>query len=152
VIIEVDGKQVSDSSEFRERLREYTPGDKIPMKVRRKEVETVLDVYAIEIPVSRSRELAWDLLGLQVIDLTAQQIQERRLYVDKGVLVQSVRPGSPSEEVGIKPGDVIIQIDRTQVGKVKHFYTGIRQSLHRDSATIVVVRKANAYRVTLEIQ
>ncbi len=152
LIVRVDGQAVINPSEYRERIRDYTPGDKIPMEIYRKREEMVLDVYGEEIPLERSRDLAWDLIGMQVSDLSANLVKKYRIQMERGVVAINVRRGSPAEDVGIKKGDVIIQLDRTQIGGSDHFYEGFRRSLHRDSITLVIIRGANAYRVTLTIQ
>ena len=33
----------------------------------------------------------------------------------KGAAIQSVRPGSPAEDAGLQPGDVIVQVNRKDV-------------------------------------
>jgi serine protease Do len=66
--------------------------------------------------------------------------------------VTEVRPGSPADDVGIKPGDAVIQVDRTEVTSPRKFYDTTWNALSRDSVVLVVVRRANAYRVTLEIE
>lgn len=50
-------------------------------------------------------------LGVDVRDLTAQEVQLFQSFKALGVLVSHVEPGSPAEEAGLSPGDVIRRLD-----------------------------------------
>ncbi len=152
VITKMDGQSILSPAEYRERLREYTPGNQILMHVLRGEKELDIPVTAQELPLARRKELAWDLVGLQVRDLTSSDISSGRLMVDKGVMVTNVRTGSPAENVGIKAGDVLLQLDRDNITNEQQFLEGIKNAVNQDSIMLVVIRRTNAYRVSLELE
>ncbi|MGH9459099.1 MAG: trypsin-like peptidase domain-containing protein [Thermoanaerobaculia bacterium] len=54
-------------------------------------------------------------LGINITEVD-QQIQEAfDLPTNDGVLVQSVTPGSPSDEAGVQHGDVIVHVDEVRI-------------------------------------
>jgi len=54
-------------------------------------------------------------LGITAQTVTPEMASQNKLSVDSGALVKSVQPGSPAAEAGIRHGDVIHRIDRTEV-------------------------------------
>ncbi|NJK37743.1 MAG: PDZ domain-containing protein [Oscillatoriales cyanobacterium RM1_1_9] len=79
------------------------------------------------IPIDKAKEIAEQLiatgraehayLGIEMVALTPEtkrQVQDLlgdRVKADQGVLVVRVAPGSPAERFGLKPGDVLRQIN-----------------------------------------
>ena len=64
-------------------------------------------------------------LGIRVEDLTPQVAREMRLASGKGVLVTEVTPGSPAEEGGVRPGDVVQEINRIPVNKASELVAAV---------------------------
>ena len=61
-------------------------------------------------------------IGLAVGDLTPEARQQFNVPDQvHGVVVQNVRPGSPADEAGIQPGDVILEIDRKPADSASQF-------------------------------
>jgi serine protease Do len=54
-------------------------------------------------------------LGIELAEITPDLQEAFGLSTDKGALVNSVRPGLPAEEAGIKRGDVIVAVDGKSV-------------------------------------
>ena len=50
-------------------------------------------------------------LGIELAEITPDLQEAFGLSTDKGALVNSVRPGLPAEEAGLKRGDVIVAVD-----------------------------------------
>ena len=62
----------------------------------------------------------------------------------KGVLVVEVQPGSPADQVGIEPADVIREINQRPVANVKEFERATRQGRRGDRILLLVQRGDNA--------
>jgi serine protease Do len=54
-------------------------------------------------------------LGLKVADLDARMAQELGLVESSGVVVAAVAPGSTAAAAGVKPRDIILEVDRQAV-------------------------------------
>ena len=67
-----------------------------------------------------------------------------------GVVVMKVRSDGPSGEVGIKPGDVIRQMNENKIRNLDEFNTAILEAGKLSSVLLLVQRGRNSYYVTLE--
>ncbi len=67
-------------------------------------------------------------LGIYMADLTAGVKNQIGYKGSAGVAVQQVFSGSPADQAGIQPGDVILQVDGKSFDSVKalHDYIGSR--------------------------
>ena len=55
---------------------------------------------------------------MAMADLTPDVRQQLNLPDNvKGAAIESVRPGSPAEDAGLQPGDVIVQVNRQAVAR-----------------------------------
>ncbi|MBN1355289.1 trypsin-like peptidase domain-containing protein [bacterium] len=152
ILLSLGGRSVQTPSQFREYLREYTPGDVIEIELWQRGRTTVRTIHGTEFPEDRGEELTWELLGLNIGVLDAASAQRNRMRSATGILVISVREGSPAHQVGIRRGDAVVHADGQAIQNPKQFHRAVQQAAYRDSITCVVVRGGTAYRVTLELE
>lgn len=76
------------------------------------------------------------------------------VYIDSaesGVKVNQVVPGSPALEVGIRPGDIIVNFNRHPLGSVEDFIQAVKWSGPRQKVKLTVAREGSRqeYELTL---
>jgi serine protease Do len=128
VIVEVDGKKISDANGLRLLVSEMAPGTKADVKLIRDGHEKKLAVTVAELPQpaqNQSRQkvpgvetqtTADALDGVTVMDLDRRV--RMRLDIPSGVqgaLVSEVAQDSNADNAGLARGDVIIEINRQPV-------------------------------------
>jgi serine protease Do len=125
VIEEFNGHKVTDSRHLRLEVAETPPGDRVPVEVLRDGATKNLEVKVKELP--GTEEVADNdnssnsgnpdtLQGVGVSDMDAQSRQQLNIPDNvKGAVVTDVAPNSPSAEAGLKPGDVITEINHHSV-------------------------------------
>ena len=59
--------------------------------------------------------------GLEIAPITPETVRKYRLTQSEGVVVINVKPGSPADEAGIMPGDVIDRIDNLPVKDIQDY-------------------------------
>ena len=126
IIVEWDGKKVSDFSELRLMVARTAPDKTVKVKVWRDDATVVYDVTAAR----RSEAVAgtpggW--LNLEVQELTAQMKQRLGKPNLHGVLVANVSPESPAREA-IDAGDIILSINRKKINSVDQYREIIAQT------------------------
>jgi serine protease Do len=125
VILEVDGKKVTDSRHLKLEVARFHPGQDVPVKVLRDGSTKTFEVTVREMPGTErlskndSREKSDEngtLNGVTVADLDRGARQQFDLPNNvKGVVITEVAPDSASAEAGLRPGDVIQEINKKPV-------------------------------------
>ena len=116
VIVAFNGKEIKDSGELPLQAARVAPGKQAQLKVLRNGKELVLPLTVGEfkerevVAASESGDL-----GLAVQPVTASIAAELGLERAEGLVVTSVKPGSPADEAGLQRGDVIAEINRQPV-------------------------------------
>ena len=124
IIEEFDGKKVSDAHHLKLEVARVAPGTKVPVKVLRDGKTKELEVAVKELPGTetlaknegKTNSDDGTLNGVTVADLDQQARQQFDLPANvKGVVITDVAPDSAAAEAGLKPGDVIQEINRKPV-------------------------------------
>jgi S1-C subfamily serine protease len=67
---------------------------------------------------------------------------------DFGLRLTGVREGSPAEDAGLRPGDVVVEFDGREVGDIYAYTYALRDKKPGDVVEIVVERDGERVRVT----
>ena len=124
LIQEFNGKKVIDGRHLKLEVARIQPGTKVPVKLLRDGSVKTFDVAVKELPGtetlakndSRKNADEGTLNGVTVSDIDPQARQQFELPASvRGVVVTEVAPDSAAAEAGLKPGDVIQEINRKPV-------------------------------------
>jgi serine protease Do len=122
VITGLDGKKVSDAGQLQAEVSSKHPGTKVTLDVLRDGKSVNVPVTLEELgskdkkeDLSASADSGKPRWGVGIADLTSdvrEQLQAPQSV--KGAVIQRVQPGSPAEEAGLQPGEVIQSVNRQQ--------------------------------------
>lgn len=127
-------------------------------KVAKDKVEGI----AFSIPINTVKSVVNDLmnngyvirpyLGVSIWDETVAARYGYILNIDRGILVRQIFMGSPAEQAGIQPGDVILSIDGKEFNHVSDVISYINGRSVNDTVTIVLDRDGQQMTVTAVLQ
>ena len=114
MILRLDGKEVEEMRELPGIVSATPIGREVDVEILRKGKPKTLEVTIgrLEDPqqiAASSKPQGLDELGFEVQNPTPALMQRFGLHKANGVIVTSVRPVSPADEAGLRPGDVILE-------------------------------------------
>jgi serine protease Do len=123
VLREIDGKKIDNGSMLQIAVSEMNPGTAIELGILRDGKPQTLHLNVGEFHNTNEEASNGEQggeqkgrLGLAVANLTPDVRQQFNVPDSvKGAVIESVRPGSPAEDAGLTPGDVILGVDRHSI-------------------------------------
>ncbi len=148
IVVEFNGKPVPKSHEFPTVIADTPPGQKVTLKIIREKKEQTVAVKIGELPdesdASQQTEAKDAEIGVRVQRITPEGARRLGLSSTKGVIVVEVQPGSPADQVGIEPADVVREVNQRPVNSVRDFQLALRQARRGDRILLLVQRGDNA--------
>ena len=159
VIIRIDGVVVDSPNKLSRLIATLAPG-------ATSKIEVIRDLarLTLEIPLTERRDAATvtsvspappqpkveATLGFDVQDLTAGLADKWKLREGKGVLIIRVEPNSLAHAEGLREGDLIKEVNRTEIMSVAEFQAAITRRKWGDSILLRVLRETRAFYVVLK--
>ena len=142
VIVEFDGKKVSDMNDLPRVVASTPVGKTVAVKVLRggNWVDREVKIAEMEQKEEVANVSTRKPLGMTVQNITPQIAKGLGLKSEAGVVVASVVPGSPAAEADIRSGDVIQQVNKKPVKDVEDFKTKIENSKDQESILLLIQR------------
>ena len=148
IVVAFNGKPVPRSHDFPSVIADTPPGQKVTLKIIREKKEQTVAVKIGELPdesdASQQIEAKDAEIGLRVQRITPEAARRLGMNSTKGVIVVEVQPGSPADQVGVEPADVIREVNQRPVNNVKDFQLALRQGRRGDRILLLVQRGDNA--------
>jgi serine protease Do len=128
VITQLNGKPIEDASQLKLRVAETTPGSKVQLAVNRNGEAKTFDVTLGNLPetkVAKADEQSGNgkaeaLAGVAVADLDQNTRAELKIPAQvQGAVITEVAPDSAAYEAGLRPGDVITELNRKPVANAQ---------------------------------
>jgi len=107
------------------------------------------EVYSIEKNVQIGLDGAY--LGIEMEDVTADNMASYKLAGERGVIVRSVMKGSPAEAAGLQEKDVILEFAGTSVQSVQQMRRLVRETPVGRKVDLVVSRGGMKINLTAKI-
>ncbi len=152
IIVEIDGKKVHDTHELLRIVAGVPVGKTVVLKAVR---DGRLQNFNITVAERKDQELAsaqeksGDYFGMTLQDITPSIAESLGLSDRSGVIVTSVQEGSPADEAGIKPRDVIIQVNKVNIKSMKDFQREMGKKGAKDGALLLVKSGGAAHYVVI---
>jgi len=153
IILEVNGKPVSDSNQLRMSISMMKPGAELKLKTLRNRTERDATVKLAEMPTESAKVDSNDeqggskaLDGVEVTNLNSSIARQLNIPSStKGVVVTDIDPASKMADSGLQKGDVIQQVNHQPVTSVSEFQSAVGKAgsdplllVNRDGRTLFI--------------
>lgn len=105
VISRVGTLDVTRPLDIERALLERKPGEEVEVSVMRDQKPVTLSFILAQLPTKRN---SWDSLGIRVRTMPVEKFRQMNAHYSGGLLITDVRPESPAEAQGIRPGDILV--------------------------------------------
>lgn len=151
VITEYDGKPMDSPTHLRNAVAQTPIGRKVSVKIIRDKKPKTIEVTIVEQPKSfgqpgseengESTAPTGVLSDIDVRELTQELAARYGLKPsDRGVVVVRVRSGSTAEEMGVREGDVILEVNRKPVTSLTSYERAVAD-LEKDQAVLLLLKR-----------
>ncbi|MBQ8069384.1 MAG: Do family serine endopeptidase [Bacteroidales bacterium] len=118
--------------------------------------------YSFAVPVNIVKKIVGDIidfgsvkrakLGVSMSNVTDEIAKELKLSSTKGVYIHETLKGSAAEKAGIRKGDIITNIDGTEIATASALQEKVNSYHPGDKATFTILREGNVKTVEVELQ
>jgi serine protease Do len=147
IIVEFDNKPIKDLSELPRAVAETAVDKTVEVVVVRDGKRKTLRAKVGRLPQPELAELAMQSekgpaeFGLVVQDLNPELAERLGLDTTDGVLITSVKPGSPADDAQIRRGDVILEVDRSEIQDVDDLRAQLNAA---DDGALFLIRRGES--------
>jgi serine protease Do len=154
VIVGFDGKEIKESYELPYIVASTPVGKLVKVDVIRKGERKSFEVKIGELneeKVSQAPGQEKPKLGVTVRDITPEIAKNLGLTENSGVVITQVQDYSPAADAGLKPGDVILEMDHAGIPNVDTFNKKIQEYKKGDIILLLVKRQDSTLFLTLKV-
>jgi S1-C subfamily serine protease len=151
VLLALGTRKIVGLDDYLSASKAAVAGEPLEMQIWRGGRTLTVSVKTSEFPIERADQLAWSLLGIKVEDLTPKNRKDFRIAAKEGVLISEVRSGSQLARIGVKPGDLLRQIDESGIPNHEEFRKIVVKGRQKPSLVLLIQRGEQGYYVTVSL-
>jgi serine protease Do len=155
IVTEINGKAVKDTHDLLLTIAALHIGDKVNIKVLRDGKEMAFQINVAErkdkAEVISSKE-AREYFGITAQEITPEIARQLGIPRESGVVVTDVAEGSPADDVGIQPQDIVLQVNKIKVATLKEYIKEMNRAKSDKNVLLLVKRGKSTFFVALRVE
>ncbi len=147
VILEIENKRIGDTRDLLMVVAGLPVGNKVNVQLWREGKERVLPVTIAERQDGKTlsgRDGLAETFGLAVQEITPEMMKNLRMRSLMGVVITEVFDGGPAEQAGLRPRDIILEINRQPVDSLDKYVEILSRKPEQDRY-LFRVRRGDAF-------
>ncbi len=149
VILRLDGVELKDVSDLRNRVAMLQPKSKAMLDIMREGRDKMIQVSIGEQPSDFSKGGlgsndvgSLDQYGLTLQELTPELARKFEYGIHSGLIISDIAADSSADAAGLKPGQLVEEVNRKRVSSMKDLNAVLKQS-KSDDKVLLRVRAGN---------
>ncbi|HOG81919.1 MAG TPA: DegQ family serine endoprotease [Smithellaceae bacterium] len=154
IITEINGKPIKDTHELLLTIAALQVGQKMNVKAIRDGKEMTFRVTVAERKdnvAQLAEKSEKGHFGISVQEITPEIARQLGMR-SEGVIITDIQEGSPADEVGMQPQDIIVQVNRVKIASINDYNREISKAAQKKSVTLLVKRGRASFFVALRTQ
>lgn len=154
VIVSFDGKEIKEVKDLPYIVASTPVGKNVKVELVRKGRKRSLQVKVEELKEegeSQAVSKAEPNLGLTVKEITPELARNLGLSETSGLIVVQVENNTAAAKAGLRPGDIIIEIDQVPIKDLEGFHSKIQDYKKGDTVLFLVKRRGGTIYLTLRV-
>ena len=151
IILFIDKTKIGSINDYENMMRGLPSDKQIELQVLRNGKEVLVPIKTSVFPEKLAEKLAYKILGLKVVDISGKKDFAKRISANTGVIISEIDPQCDLANIGVKPGDILRQINDTDIKNVEEFKKAIIKNRWKDSLVLLIQRGDQGYYITVKI-
>ena len=156
VILKINGKSVSTTGQLRSTVASLGAGIKITIDYIRNKKQKETSVELGQLPENKADHSFFEkddgpLSGITITPLNDETKAQFKIptEVNQGIIITAIQDGSPAQMANLRPGDIILEINRMEVNSVEDFRQAYKKSPNGE-ILLLIYRNGRAYYLVLK--
>jgi Do/DeqQ family serine protease len=151
IIQSVGSRKILSKSDFNAAMSNFSAGEAIHINIWRGGKTTEVSVKSSSFPIELALDLANNILGITVKNLSKKNRNLYKTQTQDGVVITEINRNSYLARIGARPGDVVRQLDELTIKNINDFKKAMVKYRKKKSLIIVLQRQDQLYNITVKL-
>jgi len=159
IITKINDEEVNSPGELQDKIRDVDIDNKANIEIMRdgKTIRFIVKIGEMPTVEEEGSEFPKEKVfsvqtGLKVEVVTSEIAKELELPWVKGLVIAEVIPGSSADDMGLQPGDVILEANRIEMSSVSEWEELINKLEPGNTLLLLVFRNHHTYYVPIKVE
>jgi S1-C subfamily serine protease len=151
IILAIATRDILSIENFQTAMSGFPAGETIDISLWHDGKVRTVSVKLSTFPKELALDLAYSLLGVAVENLSKINRYINKPFAKEGVLISEIHRQSFLAQIGVRPGDVIRQMDDITIKNIKDFENAVIKYRQKSSVVILLQRGDQLYNITVKL-
>ncbi len=151
IILSIGTTTIYSEKGYQTIMRDFSEGETIVINVLRNGNKKRFAVKATVFPKELAMDLAYNLFGIAVENLSIKNRYRYKTDAREGVVISDLHPQSYLARIGASQGDIIRQMNDITINNIKDFEKAVIKYRQKSSIVILLQRGNQLYNITVKL-